>query len=289
MDGDLLFLHAETPIHAGGAESLGSVDLPIQRDTTGLPVIWGQSLKGCLRAHARDALDDADDVKDIFGSSPEDSNLQPGWLAVGDARAVAMPVPTLRQTFAWVTCPLELAKLRRLARLVDVDTPSDIPRPEPETALSANDGWTGRTALADLVVETAPDHTVAEWAAWLADHATDADDDAFSFFHSKMSNDLLVVADGVHKELTTAAVDVVARVRLEENRKTVARGGLFYEENLPAETVLVTLLRDVDGGSDRSILHELVDGKVIVLGGDETVGKGLLWARLASIDAEVES
>jgi len=45
-----LFLVCETPLHAGSGDSLGVVDLPIQRERhTSFPKIEGSSLKGALR------------------------------------------------------------------------------------------------------------------------------------------------------------------------------------------------------------------------------------------------
>jgi hypothetical protein len=47
-------LFAVTPIHAGiGREEEEYVDLPIQRDFLGLPVIWESSIKGALRTNYR--------------------------------------------------------------------------------------------------------------------------------------------------------------------------------------------------------------------------------------------
>jgi CRISPR/Cas system CMR subunit Cmr4 (Cas7 group RAMP superfamily) len=70
MQPRVLFLFAETPVHAGGSEAVGPVDLPIQREaSTGLPVIWGQSLKGALRQAVRDATGDKPDEEAVFGSA----------------------------------------------------------------------------------------------------------------------------------------------------------------------------------------------------------------------------
>jgi CRISPR-associated protein Cmr4 len=45
-----LFLVCETPLHAGSGDSLGIVDLPIQRERhTQFPKIEASSLKGALR------------------------------------------------------------------------------------------------------------------------------------------------------------------------------------------------------------------------------------------------
>jgi CRISPR type III-B/RAMP module RAMP protein Cmr4 len=49
----MLYVYAETPLHAGSGRGLGGVDLPIQRErVTGYPIVQASSLKGKLRAEA---------------------------------------------------------------------------------------------------------------------------------------------------------------------------------------------------------------------------------------------
>ena len=99
-------------VHTGAADSAGVIDLPVQREAaTGYPVIWGQSLKGALCQAAEDA-GWGGRVTSVFGSevgdNRDDGGTSPGTLAVGDAQLVAMPVPTLRHTFAWLTSEVAL-------------------------------------------------------------------------------------------------------------------------------------------------------------------------------------
>jgi len=91
--------------------------------------------------------------------------------------------------------------------------------------------------------------------------------------------DLLLVEDSTMTGLARMGTDVVARVQLEEESKTVAHGP-FYSEHLPAETVLAALLAGAGEHLDR--LAGLLDGRPIQLGGDETIGKGVLWCRVHS-------
>jgi hypothetical protein len=98
-------------------ESLGAVDLPIQREAaTGLPVIWGQSLKGALRQVLRDTVGDKPDEVAVFGSRPPggdedaetlaqqgDRSLKRGSVSVGDAQLLLFPVAALRECYAWLT------------------------------------------------------------------------------------------------------------------------------------------------------------------------------------------
>ena len=66
--------------------------------------------------------------------------------------------------------------------------------------------------------------------------------------------------------------------------------GPFYSEYLPAETILaasLTLRRPTgrdsatgDHEKQRQALKKLLHGQLLQVGGDETLGKGLVWGRL---------
>jgi len=111
----LMHLHAETPVHAGGAAADGVVDEPIQRELpSGLPTIWAQSLKGAIKDVLREA--GRDDLVQMLGSEPGETPLVPSSVDIVDAMLVALPVPTLHSMFTWATSPLLLSRLdRRLA------------------------------------------------------------------------------------------------------------------------------------------------------------------------------
>lgn len=291
---DLLFLYAESPVHAGGAESIGSVDLPIQREAaTRLPTIWGQSLKGAIREHASRRWVSTD-VDAIFGEAPPlgGDAPSPGALSVGDARLVAFPVPTLENTFAWVTSPLALGRVSRLTGLAGITTQPSSPRAiSPDWCLpSAASEWPeSEIALGDLVVRpTAGDgDDLGKWAAWLACHALPGPTAVPDYFRDKLGRHLVLVDDSVLSELSQQHTEVVARVRLASGSKTVDPGGLWYEEHLPAESILVAPI-DWRGAGDahpeskhRALLRELLHEQILVVGGNESVGKGLMWCTFA--------
>lgn len=309
----LLFLYAESPVHAGGAESLGGIDLPFQREAgSNLPTIWGQSLKGALRQRAREAGWDSNSIRAVFGDEPPgrggSAPPQPGALSVGDARLVAFPVPTLQRVFAWATSQLVLSRVARLAKLAQIQPPArPAQAPGYNEAIPAGSHWTGSLVLGDHVLQVPqadasqhagqstasgaaqPVREVASWAEWLSTHALPQARE-FSFFTEKLLSDLLCVPDETLAELTLACADVVARVQLGE-KKTVEQGP-WYEENVPAETIMVSLLRWSDGAIGETYapkLKEILEGEVLVLGGDETVGKGLLWCRYVNSQPEAKA
>jgi CRISPR-associated protein Cmr4 len=287
----LLVLFAETPIHAGGSESTGVVDLPIQREAaTGLPVVWGQSLKGALRDAARDAgWDLAEKERPVFGSRPPgqpdddgdaddgsgEGKLVKGEVAFGDAQLLLFPAPTLTSTYAWVTSGQLMSRLTRKIALVAPDVAAPQPLPPPGSAAYVTSGWTGDQVVGPYVLGVQPRDAVEHLGAGLARLCCPTGD-VFAYTRAKLATDLLYVADDVLSELASSGTDVVPRVQLDYGSKTVKN--LFYSEQLPAETVLAALLTGPAAALDQ--LTGLLDGKPLQLGGDETIGKGLFWCRV---------
>jgi CRISPR-associated protein Cmr4 len=286
----LLTLLAETPVHAGGPESLAAVDLPIQREAaTGLPVIWGQSLKGALRQAWRDA--NLPDQEAVFGSRPPDAGgdepagddgdadgaLIKGALSVGDAQLLLFPAATLRQVFGWATSPLLLSRLGRKLRLLGADPAAAWTVPNIDGQGLGSSGWEGRQVIGPFLANIRVDAHAGALGAMLATLVC-PDHPAFDYTRRKMSADVLLVDELTIAGLAKMGTDVVARVQLEENTKKVAN--LFYSEHLPAETVLAALLTGTEDHLDR--LATLLDGHPVQLGGDETIGKGVLWCRVHS-------
>ena len=103
-----------------------------------------------------------------------------------------------------------------------------------------------------------------------------------------MKSHLVVLHDDDFTHFVRHATEVVARVGLDYERKTVKQGALFYEEFVPAETLFYCVVlasasrRDGHGKSADDILKYLHDKlpPILQIGGDETIGKGLCAVRL---------
>lgn len=294
MERRLVLLLAETPVHAGGSESLGVVDLPIQREsTTGLPVIWGQSLKGALRQAARDAGWAKEQEEAVFGSAPPGSaedvdldggggdaggTLTKGQVSVGDAQLVLFPAATLRNAFAWVTSPLLLSRLQRKTALLRAGNADILNVHVPDGQGVGTAGWAGQQVLGAFIEDVRTTPAVGRIGAALSALVC-PNEAAFGYTRTKMADDVLVAHDEVLTGLTQMGTDVVARVQLEPEAKTVKHGP-FYSEHLPAETVLAAVLAGPTAHLEH--LSALLDGQPLQLGGDETIGKGVLWCRVHS-------
>ena len=295
----LVGFYAETPVHAGGSASSGAIDLTIQRNiSSGIPVIWGHSLKGALKADAKQRATagpggingheaNLGRFQEVFGGEPTDSDPTPGWLNVGEARLAAFPVPCFTSMMKWVTSPSVLSGVARLATIAGVWTP-DVPRTgtnavTPPSQTGEDDEIVlGLTNMA-LSNQPDPQEKVAQWAQWIANHLI-PDLASFEFTRSKLESDLVLVPDGVIATLTREFAHIVVRNHLNEH-KTVAN--LFTEECLPAESILVSLVAANQPVDLRSRLNYL-DDSVMTLGGSSSVGHGLVWTHLASCEAAPE-
>jgi len=86
-----------------------------------------------------------------------------------------------------------------------------------------------------------------------------------------------VLHDELFTTLTETATEVVARVALLDEKKTVRPGALWYEEAVPAESIFACPL--IDAGRNGDDLVGWLAGQSISpvqIGGNATVGRGLM-------------
>jgi CRISPR-associated protein Cmr4 len=292
----LLFVHALSPLHPGTGQGVGVIDLPIAREkATGLPYLPGSSVKGTLRDSG--SLDN-DTKAAIFGPDTINAAHFAGAAQFADQRLLLLPVRSLAGVFAWVTSPYVLRRFARDASDAGVNTPprwsaADLPdvtgvcTVATDTRLAVTTA--GKVVLEDLDLTPHPTHVADEWAAWLgAQLYPDGEADA-TVWRDMLRQRLCVVHDDLLGFLLTTATEVTARVRLEDDVKTVARGALWYEEALPAETVLAGLVsvseikdkrrKDLDGAAVLMEIRRLTGG-ALQFGGKATVGRGLCRVRV---------
>jgi CRISPR-associated protein Cmr4 len=275
----MLFTHALSPLHPGTGQGVGVIDLPIAREkATGLPYLPGSSLKGTLRSACPDAQRVA-----IFGPDTDAAHEHAGAAVFSDQRLLLLPIRSLAGTFAWVTSPYVLRRFLRDAGHAGMkDLPGDVDNPTSEQACKLVDGSKLRVSgdsvyLEDLDLIATTDPTTTAWANWLATHIFATDQG----WQQMLRERLCVVHDDLLGFLLNTATEITARIRLEDQTKTVTKGGLWYEEALPTETVLAGLLmatppREVKISADDVIrtIAGCVD-RPLQLGGKATVGRGL--------------
>ncbi|WP_041282739.1 type III-B CRISPR module RAMP protein Cmr4 [Desulfofundulus kuznetsovii] len=282
VEARLLFVHALSPLHAGTGQGVGVIDLPVAREkATGLPYLPGSSLKGVLR----DACRDNEMRKKVFGPDTDSAHEHAGSVQISDQRLLLLPVRSLKGTFAWVTSPYILRRFLRDAENVGVSgIPSGVPVPTLETScLVSNDGsaimLNNQVILEDLDLTAETNSDAREWAEWIGRQVFPDDTSGQEMLNARFC----VVHDDVMSFLLDTATEVFARVRLREDAKTVETGGLWYEEALPAETVLAGLILATPVKAEPDEVFKTLNGlmeKPLQIGGKATVGRGLCRLRM---------
>lgn len=294
-----LYLYVETPLHAGVGSGLSSIDLPIQRErTTHYPMIQGSGIKGKLRAIAEDMAERGEStltkerVTIMFG--PKDNGAEhAGALIAGDARILLFPVRSLNGVFAYTTSCDVLARFKRDRERSGEELPWRVPSPvnnnpsEPPVALITENSQVSASktvVLEELSFPARPNSEVDVIASWIAAHALP---DTHDYWRKKLQRSLVILPDDDFRDFTLHATEIITRIKIDRATKTVAEGALWTEEHLPTDTLLyvpiyATNSRKAEQAvSAADILRDAVSlennqGGYIQLGGDETVGRGLV-------------
>jgi len=284
-----VFLYATSPVHMGSGSSVGVIDNPIQRERhTGHPCFAGSGIKGAVR-HGFEALGgDGSLIDAIFGPEAGASDLHAGAVSFGDAQLVAMPVRSLRGGYVYATSPVALGRARRLLMAMDVACGwPEVPAVSQGACLvSHGDNLSGEALhLEAFEYKATVSETLAEIATALASSALPED----RFFREKLGADLVVLSDTDFAYFAEHATLVEPHVRIDPETGTAAKTGLFYSENLPPESLLVAPLlagqtrtgRDVEGAEGVMLkIKNVIDGKLLQIGGDATTGRGLVVAKV---------
>ncbi|MEZ5591830.1 MAG: type III-B CRISPR module RAMP protein Cmr4 [Gammaproteobacteria bacterium] len=302
----LYWLHALTPLHVGAGQGIGFIDLPVMREkVTGWPLVPGSSFKGVLRdAYAAqcktdpfkaafgkpdEAIEEEDNTKDDSAqnsqsgqdTTPQSENA--GSLVFSDARLICLPVRSLLGTFAWVTAPMVLHRLYRdldaagqtsgLAAHCKIEQ-DDIAHITDRGKVLDGDGQ--RLYLEDLDFKTETCSTATQWADAIGNWLFHDDPVWQSLFAERFT----IVADDVFNFLCETATEVNARIKINSKTGTAAGNALWYEESLPAETLLAGLVwcdrvYGYSGTTPQQLMDDYCAGECpLQIGGKASIGKG---------------
>jgi CRISPR-associated protein Cmr4 len=302
MNARLTFVHALSPLHAGTGQGVGVIDLPVAREkATGLPYLPGSTLKGVLRdQYDRDNEGKRKIQESIFGPEKIDNeNGYAGAAQFSDQRLLCLPVRSLAGTFAWVTSPFILHRLKRDAKNIQADELPDVEAPAyeskqvachvtEETVLKLTPE--NKVILEDLDLTPEQPGNANVWADWIGKRIFPNE----ATWQNLFAKRFCIVPDDLLTFLVDTALEVTARIKLDDATKTVADGQLWYEEALPAETILsglaiATPIKKTKelGYNEARIFQELseITVKPLQLGGKATVGRGLCSVRIAAAEA----
>lgn len=305
----MLFLYAEAPIHPGAGSGVGYIDLPVQRERfTNLPIFQASGLKGSMRDYfeSQDS-EHEDEILETFGpKAGPGASEHAGALGVGEAKLLLFPVRSLYGVFAYITCPIVLQRFKRDLELVNPAVwPAGVSIPEPERegilVISTKDN--NKTIIAQETEEgelravfdefsfkAQPDENVRSIAEFIRERIFPTTGE-YNTWKEGLPNRFAIVPDNVFVDFTRLAAEVVTRNKIDDTTGTVEEGGLWTEEYLPSETVLYSVIlatKPFKGNptlSDASAVINFVkelDNKRFQIGGNQTIGQGIIMAHFLS-------
>lgn len=240
------------------------------------------------------------------GARPQD---HAGALIIGDARLLLFPVRSLYGIFAYTTSYYALHRFIRDAES-SLQSPPDWKLSElPEHLTSPHALVTSESVvisgnilvLEEFSFEAERDENVTkivtEIADWLANNALLQKGQSNAYFVNKLKSSLVVLSDDDFRDFITYSTEVVTRISINSETKTAADTGLWTEENLPSDTLLYVPVYATQsrmpfgnqgnaqqrktGADILTSARKLPPGTYMQLGGDETVGRGIVRTRWA--------
>lgn len=285
INSSIAVMYAVTPCHAGSGSALGVVDLPIQRERhTNWPMIQASGVKGSFRANFDRFKNDCVDKKQleqltdkIFGYSGDNNNSgYAGSSSFGDARILAYPMRSNVFPFVWITCP---AILKRFAKDLAIAEKENFDASKFVLNDSNSAVWlNGNISEKDILLEDfevkAEPQKIEEYSK-IADYLKDAER-------------LLLVSDEVFNYGVTDCTQIMAQIKIDAETGTTSTGSLRYQEELPSDTIMYTVVIWGDSKSGEELKAETIKNYIteqvisthIQIAGDETCGRGifqLLW------------
>ena len=316
-----LFLIVETSLHAGSGSDLGIVDLPIQREKhTNYPKIEASGIKGGIREvlstqpnlvqlgldlNITTVEDDKYKEAIDLAFGPEQGDLHAGALGFTDARLLLFPVKSVKGVFAWVTCP---AVLERFKHDLSICEPSIVlggslpgKNQVPNGCdLIINDN---KIVLEEYTFEIEKTGDCQTLANWIGENILPSDE-VYNYWREKIKSSLVVLGDDDFCDFVTLSTEVIARIKIDPKTGTVQKGALWYEEYLPADSILYSLaltspifqennankgifqLTDQEKKENRDESEKVMEffedalPSVIQLGGNATIGKGIVRTKV---------
>lgn len=288
-EANIMFIYTETSLHCGSGSSLGIVDLPIQREKyTDYPICQASGVKGVIREWFENKYGDNDSkIKYTFGPDfgRGDSDAYAGAATFTDARLLLFPVRSLNNVFAYTTSRFALSRLKRDLQMAKKNVDWNIPEESGNKVLGVAGSKladsSNKVLLEEYIFDFQPDDKVKKIAEWIAKNAIPKGDE-YNFWREKVKTDLLILPENVFRDFVKLSTEVQARIQIDNATKTVKSGALFYEEALPSDSLLYTVVMTHDAANATFTANEImeflseIDNNRLQFGGDATIGKGIV-------------
>ncbi|CUX77818.1 type III-B CRISPR module RAMP protein Cmr4 [Thermococcus chitonophagus] len=261
----------------------------------------------------------------IFGPATTAASEHAGAVSVGDARVLLFPVRSLKGVFAYVTCPMVLRRLVEDLKFATREDDSELQALEKivrdiesSFEMSVNSQSDDKIPAFILGSELRlPENVAVLEDIELHNVNTEIKIDFETLFdqlkglfpglltEEDLRKRLAIVPDEIFRNFVLLTTEIVARIRINAKTGTVEKGGLWYEEFLPADTVMYSLVAvnnpkvkknelpdclngDNPAGKIAKILQTTFNSAFLQIGGDETVGKGFVKVSVAFPEVSID-
>lgn len=228
----------------------------------------------------------------------EDSSEFAGALAFSDARLLLFPVKSMKGVFVWVTCPQVLSKFSSdlgIAAHADFNASLDkIKSTELKTGkclvASQNVCIAKTVVLEEYAFDATESSDLKDFAALLSTKIFNQP--ALAYWAGLLKTNLVLLNNDDFRDFVNQSTEVITRTKINNETGTVQEGALFTEEYLPADSVMYSLILaskeygKKDEQKAKMSETEVMDffsqklPKIFQLGGNTTLGKGLLRTTL---------
>ena len=292
MKGIPFVAYAVTSLHVGMGRSSGVVDLPIQRDPQGFPIIFSSTFKGALKQYCGTVYNAINDNGRIdcskanvccclFGGEGEADVTS--IISISDLYPIAIPVPSLDRGYVYLTSKYLINAVVDLFSAVNYEEGVKLL----SSLVSQSGGSQGEATIGtDIKVP------LFKVTSSLLDTLSNLGSIA-----KKMSEGIAVEEDDSRAVLEIErGIIKYTRNRINLNTKTVSTGSLWTEEYLPHGSIFAGIMflntprRNKYCNGDKMCddqcayqkVNEFIKNKEFYLnvGGKETIGKGIVKVRI---------
>ena len=253
-----------------------------------------------------------------FGPEGDDSaSAHAGAIGFTDARLLLFPVKSMKGVFVWVTCPAVLHRFERDIGLVNdmqyfkiegIPNNTDLSNsrgnfaywfqdcsaqvPDADAAILEEYTFSLSTEDKDkVIVKAAENDAGTAIGIYLKNVLSFADE----YLNEKLEKDILIISDDDFRDFVEMSTEVITRTKIDNETGTVQKGGLFTEEYLPSDSLMYSLAMSapvfqkeeklkhclLENADDvMSYFEQGLNNKIIQLGANATLGKGLLRTKL---------
>lgn len=298
----IITFYSISPIHAGAGSSTSVVDLPIQRERhTNWPHIQASSVKGAMRQHFRrfaekelngkaanqyiNYLFGSDDANDgsrekvtlkIEDNKKEAVPVAAGIISISDAKLFAFPMRSNHAPFVHITCPAVLKRLATDLQFCAIDNNQQSEHlnysflhEDEAIFLKGENKNSTKILLEDMVLNLKQNSNKEITVQLMKDFLYDL-------------GNLLLVSDEVFNYCVSNCTEIQTQIKIDTESGTTQDGSLRYQELLPSDTLLYSVVYFSASAFDNNLHAEAVQNIIqenikdfIQIGGDETMGRGI--------------